>query len=99
MVVRREGAAGSHKDFKVRRSHVLEALQWLVENNPYFRGVSLEHAALAQLPGNGGLPGLSAVTLPNDESGTEPVLEQSKDNDSELVSSSFMPAAPRQATE
>ena len=70
-----------------------------MENNPYFRGISLDHAALAQLPENGELPGLSAVTLPNDESGTEPVLEQSEDNDSELLSSSFVPAAPRQATE
>ena len=53
-----------------------------MENNPYFRGISLDHAALVQLPENGELPGLSAVTLPNDESGTEPVLEQSEDNDS-----------------
>ena len=53
VVVCREGAAGSHKDFKVRQSRVLQALQWLMENNPYFRGVSLDHAALAQLPENG----------------------------------------------
>ena len=86
VVVRREGAAGSHKDFKVRRSRVLQALQWLMENNPYFREISLDHAALAQLPENGELPGLSAVTLPNDESGTEPVLEQSEERDSEQLS-------------
>ena len=72
VVVCREGAAESHVDFKVRQSHVLQALQWLIENNQYFREISLDHAALAQLPENGELPGLSAVTLPNDESGTEP---------------------------
>jgi len=96
VVVRREGAAGSHKDFKVRRSRVLQALRWLMENNPYFRQISLDHAALAQLPENGELPGLSAVTLSDDESGTEPVLEE---HDSEQLSSSFVPAAPHQATE
>ena len=53
VVVRREGAAGSHKDFKVRQSRVLQALQWLMENNPYIREVSLDHAGLAQLPENG----------------------------------------------
>ena len=53
VVVCREGAAGSHKDFKVRQPHVLQALQWLMENNPYFREVSLDHAGLAQLPENG----------------------------------------------
>ena len=63
VVVCREGAAGSHKDFRVRRSRVLQALQWLMENNPYFREISLDHAAVAQLPENGELPGLSAVTL------------------------------------
>ena len=30
VIVRRKGAAGSHK---VRRSRVLQALQWLMENN------------------------------------------------------------------
>ena len=82
-VVRREGAARSHKDFKVRRSCVLQALQWLMENNPYFRGISLDHAALAQLPENGELPGLPSVTLCDDEGGTEPVAEQSEEHDSE----------------
>ena len=59
----------------------------------------LDHAALAQLPENGELPGLSAVTLPNDESGTDPDFEQNEEHDSEQLSSSFLPAAPRQATE
>ena len=47
MIVHREGAAGSHKDFKVRQTRVLQALQWLMENNPYFRGTSLDVGALA----------------------------------------------------
>ena len=49
VVVRRESAAGSHKNFKVRHSRVLQVLQWLMENNPYFCRISLDHAALAQL--------------------------------------------------
>ena len=61
----------------------------------YFR----DHAALAQLPENGELPGLPSVTLCDDESGTEPVAEQSQGHDSEQLSSSFVPVAPRQATE
>ena len=48
-----------------------------MENNPYFCEISLDHAALAQLPENSELPRLSAVTLLNDESGTEPDFEQS----------------------
>ena len=43
VIVRKEGAAGSHKDLKVRRSRVLQALQWLIENNQYFHQISLGH--------------------------------------------------------
>ena len=42
---------------------------------------------------------LSAVTLSNDETGTELGFEQSDGHDSEQLSNSFVPAAPRQATE
>ena len=54
---------------------------------------------MAQLPENGELPGLPAVTLSDDGSGAEPVLEQSEEHDSERLSGSFVPAAPRHATE
>ena len=74
-------------------------LSRLMENNRYFREISLDHAALAQLPEDGELPGLSAVTLPHDESGTESDFEPSEECDSEQLSSSFVPAAPCQATE
>jgi len=42
---------------------------------------------------------LSAVTLSNDETSTELDFEQSEGHDSEQLSNSFVPAAPRQATE
>ena len=78
VIVHREGAAESYKDFnKVRRSRVLQALQWLMENNQYFHEISLDHAALAE---NGELQGLSAVTLPDDESGTEPDFEENEEH-------------------
>ena len=37
VIVRKEGAANSHRDFRVRRAVVLRALQWLVANNKYYR--------------------------------------------------------------
>ena len=54
IVVRRDGAAGSHRDFKVRRSVVLRALQWLLANNIYYRHVYIDQAALSLLPADGG---------------------------------------------
>ena len=35
VIVRREGADETHRDFQVRRAVVLRALQWLIVNNMY----------------------------------------------------------------
>ena len=49
IVVRKEGANQTHRDFRVRRGVVLRALQWLVSNNKYYRalGVTIDATALA----------------------------------------------------
>ena len=49
IVVRKEGAAQSHRDFCVRRSRVLSALQWLLANNIYYHHVSINPHTLALL--------------------------------------------------
>ena len=36
IVVRKEGSAESHKDFRVRRLMVMNALNWLIEHNKYY---------------------------------------------------------------
>ena len=36
IVIRKEGAANSHRDFHVRRAVVLRALQWLLTSNKYY---------------------------------------------------------------
>ena len=58
IIVIRKGAANSHRDFHVRRAVVLRALQWLLTNNKYYRGVRLNPDALALLPEDGNLTGL-----------------------------------------
>ena len=62
IVVRKEGSAESHKDFRVRRSVVLNALCWLVQNNKYYRDVTIDHSRLAQLPVDGELSSLRVVS-------------------------------------
>ena len=58
IVVRKEGAAQSHRDFRVRRSRVLSALQWLQTNNIYYRGINIDPHALALLPEDDDISGL-----------------------------------------
>ena len=62
IVVRKATASGTHKDFRVRRSRVQHALQWLIKNNSYYSATVLDNTVLAELPEDGDLPSPSVVT-------------------------------------
>ena len=63
IVVRKEGASQSRHDFHVR-SRVLSALQWLRANNVYYCRVHINPEALALLPEDGDISGLTSMTGP-----------------------------------
>ena len=62
-----EGAVHSLRDFRVRRSVVHRALRWLVTHNQYYRSnhVHIDVNALEQLPHDGNLSHLTAITVEN----------------------------------
>ena len=64
IVVRKEVANQSHRDFRVRRAVVLRALKWLVAHNQYYHsmGVTIDTTALDQLPQDGNISQLVSVT-------------------------------------
>jgi hypothetical protein len=101
IIVRKEGAANSHRDFRVRRAIVLHALQWLVANNKYYRNIHINPDALAMLPEDGNLSGLHSVTLDSTDADTESPLAQDEAEDpySSYLSGSFVPSTTRQLTE
>ena len=39
ILVRKEGASGYHKDFRVRHSKIVSALYWLKQNNRYYMDI------------------------------------------------------------
>lgn len=98
LIVQREGAAASHKDFNVRRSVVLSALQWLVANNIFYREVTIDNLALAHLPIDGNLtPTLSTVNI---SSGEDVDTNPSQDVDnSDYLANSFIPLPLQGVTE
>ena len=61
LIVRREGANQTHRDFRVRRSVVL---QWLVTHNQYYcsLGITIDPTTLDQLPEDGNVPDVLSVT-------------------------------------
>ena len=69
VVVRKEGANQSHRDFRVRRSVVHRALEWQVTHNIYYRAnqIHISQDALAQLPQDGNLSTVATVTQSEDE--------------------------------
>ena len=69
LVVRKEKEQ-SHHDFRVQRAAIQEALEWLLQNNKYYRAnqVHLNQDVLQPLPENGDISELTSLQL--DESTT-----------------------------
>ena len=95
-LVRKEGVDQSHRDFRVRRSVVHHALQWLTMNI-YYRAnhIHIDEDALAQLPHDGNL-NISSIAVE-----TPPTSDQMSDDDpyDAHLARSFVPVATRSMTE
>ena len=99
IVVRKEGAANTHRDFRVRRGVVLHALQWLFANNRYYLNVRINLDALTLLPEDGNLTGLHSVTLDSTIDDPEPQSMQDEDPCDAHLSASFVPSTTQRMTE
>ncbi len=97
IIVRKEGATGSHKDFRVKRSVVLRALEWLIEHNMYYRNITIDHSALTLLPTDGDLTNLPTMRVSSDEEEI-PAREDETPYNSHL-GSTFIPKPTRGVTE
>ena len=99
LVVRKEQEQ-SHRDFRVRRFVVQEALKWLLENNKYYRAnqVHLDAQVLQQLPENGDITSLTSLQL---EGSTSEDFSQPSQEDlyRAHLPCSFVPNAVQQQTE
>lgn len=42
LVIRRHESDSTHADFSVRRDKVMTTLQWLQQNNPYYKDITIE---------------------------------------------------------
>ena len=51
-----KGKNGFEQEFKVRRQVVLDALQWLILNNPLYKNIQIDFSRLSALPADGFLP-------------------------------------------
>ena len=96
LLVRKEGGENTHRDFRVRRSVVLHALQWLKQHNKYYHSIRIDFEALSQLPVDGDLTGLKSVEDPVLDEDEE---QQPGDDKDTHDRGSFVPVAARKLTE
>lgn len=99
LMVRKEGAAQSHYDFRVRKSVVLRAIQWLVQNNTYYQHITINTEALALLPEDGDLTGLCSVTVNSTTNDQEESQENMDDPYNTHLEWSFVPIVTQRLTE
>ena len=98
-MVRKEGVANTHHDFRVGRGVVLHALQWLLANNRYYLNVCINVDALALLPEDGNLNRLHSITLNSTIDDPEPLSAQNEDPYDAHLSTSFVPSTTQWMTE
>ena len=87
LIVRKHYSDGRHKDFRVRKHKILAALQWLIDNNPYFKDITIDRGVLEHLPIDGSI----INELPNcsfEEIGSDQCTEEDQSRE---LSSSFLP--------
>ena len=102
IVVRKEGANQSHRDFRVRRSVVHRALEWLVTHNIYYcaNQIHISQDALAVLPQDGNLSNVATVTTPCPPQGEDEVTPAQGDESYDgHLTQLFVPTAIRSMTE
>jgi hypothetical protein len=61
IIVKVKGKDNTFKDVRVRKQKVLNALVWLINNNPYYSQITINEDALNSLPENGVPPDLMSV--------------------------------------
>ena len=98
-MVKKEGAANTHRDFRVRRSVVYHALQWLLANNRYYLNVRINIDVLALLPDDGNLNRLHSITLDSTIDDPELLSVQNEDPYDAHLSASFIPSTNQRMTE
>ena len=71
ILVRRKGTEITWKDFRVRRSKVLEALVWLKNHNQFYRNIVIDNDHLSDLPKDGIPSNLRYIEITSEETGVQ----------------------------
>ena len=103
LTVTRQGAQGTHCNFRVRRNKVVSALQWLKYNNKFYMDIEIDFDSVQRLPVDGIPDALLNFELPqNNKEPTAnqgPPTEETSDDVCNNPSTSFIPGVQPMQTE
>ena len=98
LIIRRHGTDNTHRDCRVRRQKVLQAITWLKENNPFYADIVIDYESLERLPEDGIPTDLPTVEDPqsNEQQNT---LQEHAEEENPQQSHSFLPLPLGQQSE
>lgn len=99
IVVRKESSTNSHHDFRVRRSKIVNALQWLLANNKYFQNITVDSNVISNLPEDDDFTHIHTVTVSAEVPDDVESMIQETDPYNTNLSRTFVPGLYRTLTE
>ena len=99
VVVRKESSANSHRDFRVRRLKVVNALHWLLANNKYFQDITVDNDVISNLPEDDNFTHIDTVTVSAETPDDLESMIQKTDPYNADLSTTFVPSLCRTLTE
>ena len=103
LIIRKHGADNTHRDCRVRRQKVLEAITWLKDNNPFYVDIQIDYEALHCLPIDGVPSDLPTAEDPQpnaqEDTAEEDTSLHNDDGEDSQHSHSFLPLPQAQRSE
>ena len=97
IIVRKEGLNNTHRDYRVRRNVVFNALVWLKDNNPYYSHIEICEDRLQELPDDDIPSNIPTQIIPDNQQTThrDQAEEDEEQEDTTEITSVTRPVGTR----
>lgn len=99
ILVKNPGMSQSHHEFRVRRSVVFRALQFLIANNIYFRNITINPDNLSLLPDDDGISTAHILTVECDSESVFNNPDNTENSNNDHLTATFIPGNYQSNTE
>lgn len=90
--IKYKGLSDKYHEFQIRSERVKRALKWLKKFNPHYKNITISEENLNSLPHDGNVSDqIESMCVPQDESNSDPVIENENDPDDDTVIETGVP--------